>query len=88
VVVYNFVLKIKYFYYKFDIRNNTNPMKSSRRFKTPQGAMPTLITLALSDAFDVGMTLSKAAETCRTTPASIPDVKIQAPVVLAAFNRP
>jgi hypothetical protein len=66
---------------------NTKPIRSSRFFNTPHGAIPTL-TIFVLPALDEGMTLSRAADTCRTTPASIPVVKIHAPVVLAAFSRP
>lgn len=59
------------------IIKRTSPIKSPRLFKTPQGAIPT-VTIFARPTFEEGITVSRAAATCLTTPASIPEVNIQA----------
>lgn len=63
----------------------SRPIKSSRFFSKPHGAMP-MVTI-LRFALKLPPSLNAAA-TCLTTPAFNPDVIIQAPVVFAAFNKP
>ena len=73
------------------------PISSSLFFRIPHGVIPIQTTLLLDEepapkdqqAQTSWRTVpSQAAATCFTTPESTPLVKIQAPVVRAAFKRP